>query len=106
MILDRSIPLNTDECFFCLQTRLDIVVNILANILQEPSLTYIKQTLQFLFKFLRINLEEKTSCHDSYRDIKANANKPSANGKTSERKLTRSQLSTGYKRSYRTERYQ
>ena len=34
----------------------------------------------FLFKFLRINLEEGTSCHNLYRDMKTNANEPSVNG--------------------------
>src|SRR6266566_9736614 len=45
------------------------------------------------------------SCHDPCRDIRTSANQPSANGKTSERELTRSQLSAGYKRSCRTKRY-
>src|SRR6266566_7109843 len=42
-----------------------------------------------------------TTCHDPCRDIRTSANKPSANGRTPERELTRSQLSFGYKRSYR-----
>jgi len=33
MIFDKSAPLNTDECFFCLRMQLDIVVNVLTNIL-------------------------------------------------------------------------
>ncbi len=80
MILDKNAPLSTDKCFLYLRIRLDIIINISINIfLQKPSLARIRQTPRFPFKFLRINLEERTSYHDPYRNIRINANKPSAN---------------------------
>ncbi len=40
----------------------------------EVKLTYIKQTPQFLFKFLKINLGKRTSYYNLYRNIKASVN--------------------------------
>src|SRR6266699_3756753 len=97
MIFDRNALLNINECLFDLRMQLNIVINVSTNNLQKPGLTYIRRTLQFLFRFLRINLEKGTSCHDPYRNMRTSVNGPSNNGKTSERKLTRSQLSAGYK---------
>ncbi len=64
--------------------------------------TYIKQTLRFLFKFLKINLGKRTLYYDLYCNIKTNVNSLRLMIKLREWELTQSQLSTGYKRSYRT----
>ena len=47
------------------------------------SFVRIRQTPRFLFRFLKINFRGGTSYHDPYRDMKTNANKPSANGESS-----------------------
>ncbi len=48
------------------------------------SLARIRQTPQFLFKFLRINFEKRISYHDLCRNMRTNANNHPANGRTSE----------------------
>ena len=82
MIFDRNALLNIDEDFFCLQIQLNIVVSISINIIKLSSI-YIKQTLRFLFRFLKINFGEGTLCYGLCHNIKASVNKLSANGRTS-----------------------
>src|SRR6266566_2503925 len=56
--------------------QLDIMISISTSIFTKLNSIYTRQTLQFLFKFLRINLGKGTLYYNLYRDIKVNVNRP------------------------------
>ncbi len=75
MIFDKNAPLNTNEDFLYLRIQLNIIINISTNITRLNSI-YIKQTLRFFFKFLKINFGKRTLYYNPYRNIKTNVNNP------------------------------
>ncbi len=71
-----------EKDLLCLQTlRLDIMINAIRKRCKNKVRYIPGKRYDFSFRFLRINYKGGTLYYDPCRDMRTNANKPSANGR-------------------------